>query len=120
MIVWGGYDGVSTFKTGARYNPSSDAWFPTAIAGAPSPRDDHSAVWTGTEMVVWGGFDGSNVFFGTGGKYNPSTDSWKPTSIVNLPYARSRHTAVWADSEMIVWGGWNGMVWMNSGGIYLP
>jgi hypothetical protein len=27
------------------------------ISGAPSPRDDHTAVWTGTKMIIWGGGD---------------------------------------------------------------
>ena len=34
----------------------------------------HTAVWTGSEMIVWGG-TGAN-YFNTGGRYNPNTDSW--------------------------------------------
>jgi hypothetical protein len=28
---------------------------PIATAGAPTPRSWHTAVWTGSEMIVWGG-----------------------------------------------------------------
>src|SRR5215211_1058124 len=35
-----------------------DTWTPTA--GAPSARIIHTAVWTGSEMIIWGGYDGSN------------------------------------------------------------
>ena len=37
------------------YDPASDAWTPTSTAGAPSPRRGNSVVWTGNEMVIWGG-----------------------------------------------------------------
>ena len=66
-------------------------------------RSVHTAVWTGSEMIVWGGeFSG---YSNTGGRYNPSTDSWTATSLTNAPSARDGHTAVWTGSEMIVWGG---------------
>ena len=56
MIVWGGYNGIgSDLNTGGRYNPSTGAWAATSTAGAPSTRNSHTAVWTGTAMIVWGG-----------------------------------------------------------------
>ena len=70
----------------------------------PLADNVHTAVWTGSEMIVWGGYDGGNVL-NTGGRYNPSTDSWTATSTTNAPAARTDHTAVWTGSEMIVWGG---------------
>src|SRR5882724_7240435 len=50
-----------------------DTWTATSTTDAPSPRFVHTAVWTGTEMIIWGGWDGTN-YFNTGGRYNPSTD----------------------------------------------
>ena len=44
---------------------------------APAARISHTAVWSGNEMIVWGGSD-INTFLNTGGRYNPSTDSWTP------------------------------------------
>lgn len=41
-----------------------------AAAGAPEPRYRHTAVWTGSEMIVWGGYDGAG-YFDTGGRYAP-------------------------------------------------
>ena len=35
---------------------------------------DHTAVWTGSEMIVWGGFDGG--YLNDGGRYNPAANSW--------------------------------------------
>src|SRR5262249_5654369 len=71
---------------------------------APSARAAHTAVWTGSEMIVWGGGNMSG-FLNTGGRYNPTTDSWTPTSTINAPSGRDFHTAIWTGSEMIVWGG---------------
>ena len=47
-------------NTGGRYNPSTDSWTPPAPPNAPTGRDFHTAVWTGSEMIVWGGVDGSS------------------------------------------------------------
>jgi hypothetical protein len=107
MIVWGGYPGP--LNTGGRYNPGTDSWITTSTINAPTARSGHTAVWTDSEMIIWGGV------LNTGGRYNPSTDSWTATSTINAPSARSGHTAVWADSEMIVWGG---NTINNSGGRY--
>src|SRR4029077_14467691 len=82
-------------------------------------RDSHTAVWTGSEMIVWGGFS-SGSYFNTGGRYNPSTDNWAATSTTNAPAARALPTAVWTGSEMIAWGGYNSSSDFNTGGRYNP
>jgi N-acetylneuraminic acid mutarotase len=96
-----------------------DTWTATSITNAPDPRDSHTAVWTGSEMIVWGG--GGSSGFNTGGRYNPGTDSWTATSTINAPGGRFYHTVVWTGTEMIVWGGTpdasNGL---NTGGRYNP
>src|SRR5207302_3814051 len=69
---------------------------------APDARYLHTAVWTGNEMIVWGGLNDN--LLNSGGRYNPSTDNWVATSTTNAPGARSGHTAVWTGTEMIVWG----------------
>ena len=44
-------------NTGGRYNPSTDSWTATSTTNAPTARVTHTAVWTGSEMIVWGGTD---------------------------------------------------------------
>src|SRR5262245_16899851 len=51
----------------ATWSVSSDSLLP--------PRNLHTAVWTGAEMIVWGGFSGLTRF-NTGSRYDPATDSW--------------------------------------------
>ncbi|PYK25917.1 MAG: hypothetical protein DME52_07460 [Verrucomicrobia bacterium] len=120
MIVWGGswtdmYNHRFLFNSGGQYDPISDSWSGTGGSGVPDPRDSHSAVWTGTEMIVWGGDNGFG-FVNTGGRYNPLTGIWTSTSLTNVPTGRHEHTAVWTESEMIVWGGG----YDNTGGRYNP
>jgi hypothetical protein len=59
-----------------------DAWAATSTVNAATAREWHTAVWTGSEMIVWGGWDSSN-YSHTGARYNPSTDSWAATSTIN-------------------------------------
>ena len=99
---------------------TDDTWTPTSVINAPDGRQFHTAVWTGSEMIVWGGSASPGGFFNTGGRYNPATDGWVATSTANEPSGRAWHTAVWTGSEMIVWGGYDGNSSLNSGGRYNP
>jgi N-acetylneuraminic acid mutarotase len=100
---------------------ADDTWTATSLTNAPVPRSDHTAVWTGSEMIVWGGANNDIGYLNTGGRYNPSTDSWIATSTTNAPTAPNAHTAVWTGNEMIVWGGYNGNIgYLNTGGKYNP
>jgi hypothetical protein len=128
MIVWGGYNyNTGWLQNGGKYDPATDSWTPTAIPiicnptvdCAPSARSSHSAVWTGTEMIIWGGADGSTLF-NTGAAYNPGTDIWTATSTTNAPAGRTSQTAVWTGSEMIIWGGDGDHVTFGDGGRYHP
>ena len=117
---------VTTAPSAARTTPQpspsshvlgslSGTWQP--IADAPiQGRQDHVAVWTGTEMIVWGGLPGptkaddvrtSNGM--EGAAYDPASGTWRslaPASIVG----RERPAAAWTGREMLVWGGtsWSG------------
>jgi hypothetical protein len=133
MIVWGGF----TFppvafqtNTGGRYNPGTDSWVATSLMSPPTKRYNHTAVWTGNEMIVWGGtgcVDPADPscqamgYLGTGGRYDPSANSWLATSSTNALSAREPGAAVWTGSEMIVWGGLfysGGSNFLNTGGRY--
>src|SRR6185436_1113671 len=53
LVLWGDEDDSS----GGRYNPMSDSWSPTTLVDAPPVRDGGrwSTVWTGSQMIIWGG-----------------------------------------------------------------
>ena len=123
MIVWGGFDNLNfvDLNTGGRYNPNTNSWTATSTINVPDARENHTAVWTGSEMIVWGGF-GDEFFedLNTGGRYNPTTNSWTATNTTDAPDARENHTAVWTGTEMIVWGGSSFSQLVNTGGRYIP
>ena len=123
MLVWGGVGGtiVSQFalSTGGRYNPTANTWAALPNPNAPGPRTAHRAVWTGDEMLVWGGTDLTSEL-NTGGRYNRAANNWSAITTNNAPSPRTQHTAVWDGTRMIVWGGSDGAGFLPSGGIYNP
>lgn len=83
-----------------------NSWQSMSTVNAPSARMLHSAVWTGSKMIVWGGINNSGqTLLNTGGIYDPETDTWTTMSTANAPTARSMHNAFWTGTKMIVWGG---------------
>jgi uncharacterized protein (TIGR03437 family) len=117
MIVWGGVGGPPTviYISGGRYTPASDSWQPTTLLTAPGPRIFHTAVWTGTDMIIWGGLHNGDT--GTGSRYNAAANTWAATNLSNAPRTRFNHSAVWTGAEMIVWGG-VGNANLSTGGRY--
>jgi prepilin-type N-terminal cleavage/methylation domain-containing protein len=106
MIVWGGNNQFSgAFNNGAVFDPNfgtNGKW--TAISNSPlNVRTLHTAVWTSTDMIVWGGVFGT--WYNDGAKYNPTTDQWTLISSENAPSARAQHVAIWTGNHMIIWGG---------------
>jgi len=126
MVVWGGQLGYHSYtNTGGKYDPVSDSWIATNSSNPPEARELFTAIWSGEEMIIWGGhnYDTSDHYLYTGGRYNPYTDSWSGVSEENAPTGRQRHSAIWtgtAGSEMIIWGGNDGAVPLNTGGRYSP
>lgn len=122
MIVFGGFgfDGVTDniyLSTGGQYDPATDSWSGLQLIDQPSPRADHTAVWTGMEMLIWGG-DVGGAYASDGRKYNVTQGAWLAMNGV-APEGRTLHTAVWVNERMIVWGGFNGAP-LSSGGIFDP
>ena len=113
-IVFGGQGRTATLVRpgdGARYNLATNRW--TMLPSVPSTlpslhRAFHSAVWTGLQMIVWGGenLEGSTVSSrNDGARYDLATDSWRAMASSPLS-ARMNHFAYWSSStnQMIVWG----------------
>ena len=107
LILWGGEKRGGNHEapdSGAAYDPKTDSWRELPEAPAWSFAN-HTAVWTGEEMIVWGG-----VGMNRGAAFDPVADEWRyiaPSPIEG----RHGHTAVWTGTEMLVWGGrsvWGG------------
>jgi hypothetical protein len=129
MIVWGGDVGGGTgTSTGGLYDPAANGgaggWMSTSTMGAPGARVGHTAVWTGSRMIAWGGDLEGGAATNTGGLYDPAADAWSPAAIAGAPAPRDGHSAVWTGSRMIVWGGsllaGQSLTVYGSGGVYDP
>jgi N-acetylneuraminic acid mutarotase len=124
MLIWGGHAFNGQLNSGAAYDPGADSWSSIQSFGAPTSRLSHVAVWTGEEMIIWGG--ASPIDTKTGGRYDPLTDSWTPTSTLDAPAGRRDAAVVWTGTEMIVWGGTrfdpqtSSLVSVGTGGRYDP
>jgi hypothetical protein len=113
MLVWGGYDGQPratdrVANDGAAYDSTTNRWRP--LPPAPlSARAGAIAVWTGSTMVVLGGYaDGSGQVPRDGAAYNPATDRWTP---IPAPTPPGQHSLMWASavqagSELLAFSDW--------------
>ena len=121
MIVWGG--GVigeqaeqpitqvvppgTVFADGAAYDPASNQWTPLPKAPIKA-RSGHMAVWTGREMILWGGggIGETNIAYKDGAAFDPATNRWRVIAEAPLePGFGLGYTAQWTGKQMIVWGG---------------
>lgn len=129
LVVWGGArDGVGTsavVNDGGAFDPVAGTWRPVSTRGAPSPRELHAAVWTGTRMIVWGGRDApdvSGVPLDDGAAWDPASDTWTPLPTAGAPTARVAPIAAWTGRAMVVWGGadGDGRPTSDAGAVYTP
>lgn len=122
LFVWGGFESGSQasdpLDTGGRFDPGTGSWSIIPTEDAPVARYGHSAVWSGAEMIVWGGINGG--LLATGGRFDPSSGDWTEMISGGGPSSRIHHTATWTGAEMVVFGGEYEMQALDDGGIYDP
>ncbi len=129
-IVWGGYVGndisPSTTNTGGIYTPSTNTWNTLSTTNAPSVRGEASSVWTGSQMLVFGGDDYiagvTGSAYNTGGMYTVETNSWTSLPTTTAPAVRHDTFSVWTGEKMFVWAGKSHDIntYYNTGGLYTP
>ena len=121
MIIWGGVGESGYLSNGGVYSSSTLSWesIPALRVQFFSPRQGHTAVWTESEMLIWGGrnqFDQMN----DGVAYNSTTEKWRLLSSDHNLSARTEHTAIWTGSEMLIWGGKGRNGFLSDGAAYDP
>lgn len=117
VLVFGGYeptDPVNAYQAELlAYSTVSNGWSVPSAVGEPSPRERHTAVFDGTRMIVWGGYDGS--YLATGGRF--AGGGW--LSMAPAPLAgRTEHAMVVLDGKTVVWGGYPTN--LGDGAVYDP
>jgi hypothetical protein len=91
----------------------SEGQWSTFPAGPLAERTGQVEVWTGHELIVWGGeVDlqslGDPVYTADGAAYDPATRTWQMLPPAPLS-PREDAAAAWTGSEMIVVGGVSGL-----------
>lgn len=86
----------------------AQASIPAGWSTLPDPpfyRFRGAAVWTGSELVYWGGeSEYGDEVHGDGAAFDPATGRWRPLAPGPLS-ARSGAAAVWTGDEVLIWGG---------------
>jgi hypothetical protein len=106
LLAWGGLvdaperDYPPTAE-GFAYDPADGRWRP--MPAAPEPRAGALALWTGHEVLYYGG-TANGDWKNDGLAFDPETRGWRPMSPAPLARVRPAVTA-WTGAEMIVWGG---------------
>lgn len=108
LLVWGGQGLDGELATGGRLvcdaNGVPEQWVAMSTVNAPASRSRHSAIWTGSKMIVFGGQQ-SGTYLADAAAYDPATDSWSALPLAGGASARANHVAVWSGTEMLIFGG---------------
>jgi len=57
---------------GRAYDPMTNTWRTLSTTSAPAARADHTAVWTGSSMIIWGGaIEPADTYVRTGRVFTP-------------------------------------------------
>jgi len=115
LFAWGGTSDPTKFQVqgisrrAALYDPTSRKWRRTSEAPIVS-RSNPTTVWTGSEVLIWGGLDASRHVVDDGAAYDPATDTWRILPRADAPGTGTRtpgvrptmQTAVWTGTELAV------------------
>lgn len=113
LLVWSNNPSPALFV----YTPSTNQWT-TATPPPLSARNGSSYVWTGTQLIIWGGSSGS-TYFNDGAVYTLATNTWSIMTLSNAPTPRMDAGGVWTGSKMMIYGGYDNS-WRSSAALYDP
>ena len=115
MIIWGGQGGGSQtntdFADGASYDPANHRW-KMLPPGPLSARSGATAFWTGSQVLILGGYD-DNTGLGlvNGATYDPKTGHWQ--LLPKLPSTSGLYTPPHGSTATVTPGGTN-VTWTGS------
>ena len=117
IVIIGGYSDneSASVASAASYDPRTDVWKTFEVPAAFGARHDALAVWTGKEVLIWGGFrkvGNSTEWIYDGALLDPQTGSWKLiakptwwTPVVSTWEFDPRQSLIWTGDKAIIWGG---------------
>lgn len=109
IFLWSGSE-----RKGFIYNYSDNTWDSISTAQSPSVRYNHKAVWTGSEIVIFGGSSvaspvSGTEYLNTGARYSPSVNQWTPLPAILTSFpGRKKFAMVATTNGILIWGGCQG------------
>jgi len=136
ILIWGGYE-ISFSNPGDKndgyiYDIATDTWSAMSTTGAPSPRNNAIAGFSGGKLFVYSGTDVNGQVQVDGGVYDLATDTWvSGTGAANFERLRTgtgapanapRSTAAFAmiNGLLFAWAGSSSGTGLNDGWVYDP
>jgi hypothetical protein len=122
LLVWGGYEFVGGNEdpqaSGFGFDARERRW--SGLPASPLRGRSHPAfAWTGSELLVWGGWDGGvrePPYFDDGAAYDPIARTWR--MLPPAPLSARSPFSVWTGDELIVWGSTDRSPRMRDGAAY--
>lgn len=105
LIIWGGRSmSRQLLSDGAVLDLATRTWTTLNSSGAPTARYQASGVWTGEELLVFGGQDAGGAASG-GHAWRRSSGTWRVLPASNPAVARSGGLAAWTGTDLLLFGG---------------
>jgi N-acetylneuraminic acid mutarotase len=101
QTVWTGSKTLVWGITNKSFDPATNRWrrLPAPAAGDGGPS---VAVWTGRQMIGWGG-GCCGGYDASGAAYTPATNSWE--KLPPAPLAGRHASGAWTGKELVILGG---------------
>jgi hypothetical protein len=123
LFYWAGEAnfGETLRAGGGLFDPRARTWSLEASGPLDAPRISAGAVWTGSDVFVWGGWGEPERPWGGGALFEPASGKWRKLPPAPLT-ARQPVATVWTGAEVIVWGdaSRSGLVGKREGAAYDP
>jgi hypothetical protein len=106
LFVFGGADANNVaLGDAAIYDPATNTWTLVTAPNAPSPRWGATAVWTGAQILVFGGRSiGTAPALADGASYDPAAAQWSAMNSDSVGHTFPVGGA--SSSRAVFWGGW--------------
>jgi len=92
-------ENISSSISRSWINDDGGSWTLTSMTNAPTAKTSAVAVWTGTQVLITGGYNGSLVY--ETHKYDPSLNTWTSATVPSTFF--SNNAVAWTGTEMLLW-----------------
>ncbi len=109
FMVWGGQSGSGYLDEGYYFDPTPSwtggSWTAISSSGLTA-RAAHTAMASDTQVLIWGGRQGTSTVYSDGALWNPSDNTWTTLGANDLTIGAAYDSmSAWTGSEFFIFGG---------------